>query len=263
MTAPGPEAGAPGARRADFSPPSSPTSAPNGGLKPALLLRDQPRRRRLLKSLLALPILLAFALLLGTLIPRGPAGGAGQGARILVLAGPIHTDLALPLDAATRARFAHLVPHGVPLDDSAAAWLVVGWGGRSFYLETPTWSHLRPGPVLRSLGWDASVLHVTVAGPLDESHPAILPLDLAPDARTRIEDAILATFALTDDGSPIPVASPGYPWPSRFFEAQGGFNLLLGCNTWTAAVLREGGLATGLWTPFPQTLLASLRLHAL
>lgn len=240
-------------------------TAPRAGSPPALPPPDPPlRHRALLKALLVLPAFLALALLLGVLVPRGPAAGpepaAGQGSRLLVLAGPIHTDLALPLDAATRSRFAPLAAHGVPLDDPAAAWLVVGWGGRSFYLETPTWGHLRPGPVLRSLGWDASVLHVTVAGPLDESHPAVLPVEVSPEGRARIEDAILATFAL-QRGEPVPVASPGYPWPSRFFEARGGFNLVLGCNTWTAAMLREGGLATGLWTPLPQSLLASLRLH--
>jgi uncharacterized protein (TIGR02117 family) len=219
------------------------------------------RLRRWAYGLLALVLAVPLALALGLLIPRGTNEGAGQGARLLVLSGLIHTDIALPLDEATRARFAFLEEAGVPIHHPDARWLLLGWGGRSFYLGTPTWADLRPGPVLRSLGGDASVLHVDVAGRIDEAAPGVLPLDLSPEARTRVEDAILATFSRRE-GRTQPIPDAGYGWSDRFFEAEGGFNLLLGCNTWTAEVLRAGGLRTGVWTPLPATLLASLRLHA-
>ncbi len=217
--------------------------------------------RRLLRATAVLAAAVLLVLALGVLVPRPlwpAADGAGQGTRILVLAGPIHTDVALPLDAQTRDRFAFLLP-ALPLDHPGADWLVLGWGGRAFYLETPTWADLRPGPVLRALTLDASVLHADVAGPIPLDHPAVLPLDLSGPGRARLESAILASFA-RQDGAPIP--NETYNGRDRFFEATGRFNLLLGCNTWTASVLRAAGLRTGWWTPLPRTLLASLRLHA-
>jgi uncharacterized protein (TIGR02117 family) len=210
------------------------------------------------------PVLILLALVLGIVLPRPPAGtasGAGPAeTTILVLAGSIHTDIALPLDARTLDRFAFAEAAGVPLRDPRARWLVIGWGGRAFYLETRTWAELRPGPVLRALTLDASALHVDVATEVSLDQPGVLPLRLSGSGRAALEDAILATFARSD-GQPRPIPGEGYGWSDRFFEARGRFNLLLGCNTWTAAMLREAGLTTGWWTPLPSTLLASLRLH--
>ena len=211
------------------------------------------RLRRLLAILLA-PFL---ALALGVLLPRPLLPPVETGAeRILLLAGPIHTDIALPLDARTRERFGFLQEAGVPIGHPGGVWLVVGWGSRAFYLETPTWADLRPSPVLRAATWDDSVLHVDVAGPILLPQEGVLALDLSAEAREGLEQAILATFQSRDA---IPGA--GYGATDRFFEATGGFNLLLGCNTWTGAMLREAGLRTGAWTPLPRTLLWSLRLH--
>lgn len=238
--------------------PSNPALlAPHPGPRPATIRNAVRRTVRILSLLLGAALL---ALALGVLIPRplwSPQDDAGQGDRILLLSGPIHTDIALPLDARSRDRFAFLAP-ALPLDHPGAEWLILGWGGRAFYLETPTWADLRPGPVLRALTLDSSVLHVDLAGPIPADHPAVRPLDLSPEARDRLESAILASFAQAD-GLPIPGHS--YNGRDRFYEARGRFNLLLGCNTWTASMLRAAGLRTGWWTPLPRTLLASLRLH--
>jgi hypothetical protein len=44
----------------------------------------------------------------------------------------------------------------------------------------------------------------------------------------------------------------------RFYEAQGTFNALVGCNVWTATALRSAGLRTGWWNPLPFLLIRSL-----
>ncbi len=55
------------------------------------------------------------------------------------------------------------------------------------------------------------------------------------------------------------IEGAAYGLDDAFFEARGGFNALAGCNTWTAAMLRQGGLTTGWWTPLPQLLDWSVR----
>jgi uncharacterized protein (TIGR02117 family) len=200
----------------------------------------------------------------GTLIPRpflSPAK-ADPAARysILVLSNPIHTDIALQLDDALRKRFAFLNAAGVPVANPGAAYLIFGWGGRSFYLETPHWSDLKPSPVFKALTMDRSVLHVDVAGRIPPNDPAVIALQIDGSGFERLLGFIEASF-LKNNGAPQPVPSAHYGKYDAFFEANGSFNALFGCNTWTAEALRQAGLRTGWWNPLPQSLAWSLELY--
>ncbi|WP_281410673.1 TIGR02117 family protein [Ensifer oleiphilus] len=210
---------------------------------------------------------LVFAVILGAIVPRPllPKAAmaslpAAVGERILILSGPIHTDIAIPLNDETRARFAFAGEAGVPLDHPAARWLIFGWGGRSFYLETPTWSELKPMPVFRALTVDRSVMHVDIAGAIIEPQPSIASVDLERGEFENLMTFIAGSFA-RNGNAVVPVEGFSYGYADRFFEAQGTFNALFGCNTWTARALREAGLQTGFWNPLPSTLGLSLRLH--
>ena len=210
---------------------------------------------------------LILAVVLGTVVPRPllpttatAAVTTAVGERILILSGPIHTDIAIPLNDETRARFDFAGEAGVPLDHPEARWVIFGWGGRSFYLETPTWSDLKPMPVFKALTVDRSVMHVDIAGPIVEPQPSVASVDLDRAAFERLMTFISESFA-RHEGAVVPVEGFSYGYADRFFEAEGPFNVLFGCNTWTARALREAGLQTGLWNPLPSTLGLSLRLH--
>lgn len=211
-------------------------------------------------------ILLVVALATaGTFIPRPliapvEASSAVTTHRILLLSGAIHTDIAIPLDEETRAAFSFLDDPGFPLGHPNAEWLVVGWGGRAFYLETPTWSELKPMPVLRALTIDRSVLHVDLAGHITEPQPAIMAFDIGDEQLARLRNFISDSF-VRDAGEVKPISNAGYGEIDRFFEAEGYFNALFGCNTWTAAALRSAGLRTGLWNPLPQSLRLSVGVY--
>ncbi len=107
------------------------------------------------------------ALLLGTVVPRplfsatSPTPAASTA--VLVLMNPIHTDIAIPLEPQVREDFSFLLDNGQPIDAPGARYLVIGWGGREFYTQTPTWSQLKAGPLLRGLTMDRAVMHVDVA----------------------------------------------------------------------------------------------------
>ncbi|MDR7029490.1 TIGR02117 family protein [Rhizobium rosettiformans] len=209
--------------------------------------------------------MLIILVALGTLLPRplnprAEASLGGETAEILLLANPIHTDIALPVDDEVRAAFADLVPGGLPLDMPGVDYLIIGWGGRSFYIETPTWGDIRPLPVFRALTVDRSVLHASVAGPLDLQHPSVRRIAITEERRRRMITEIRGSF-LREDGMPIAVPGAAYGLDDAFFEARGAFNALVGCNTWTAAMLRSAGIRTGWWTPMPQLLDLSLHLH--
>lgn len=219
---------------------------------------------KLLQWLVSAIALLALLLLLGTIVPRpltAPAEAAVQReTQILLLANPIHTDIALPVDDEVRVAFADLIPAGLPVDMPGVEYLIIGWGGRSFYIETPTWGDIRPLPVLKALTVDRSVLHVSVAGQIDRYHPSVRVLTIPEDGRSRMIEAMRASF-VRDAGGPVPIPGAAYGLDDAFFEAHGAFNAFVGCNTWTAAMLRVAGLRTGWWTPLPQLLDLSIDLH--
>lgn len=218
---------------------------------------------RAIRRIAAAVLLIAAFVAAGTLVPRplrAAADGEAPTHRILVLTNPIHTDIAVPLDDEIRARFSFLEEAGMPISSPAAHWLVFGWGGRAFYLETPTWGDLKPGPVLKALTIDRSVMHVDIGGEVAEPHPAIAAFEVDERGFERLTDFIAESFERAD-GEPIVIAGASYLGTDRFYEARGSFNALVGCNTWTARALREAGLQTGWWNPLPATLAASLRLH--
>lgn len=219
--------------------------------------------KKLLAGLALLILFFVIAGTLGTFIPRplytdtpsNPTEAFPR--RILVLSNPIHTDIAVKLDPDIIAAFGFLEEAGIQLHHPDARWLIFGWGGRAFYLETPTWADLKPMPVLRALTRDQSVMHVDLAGAIDESQTWVTPVTIGDEKLRSMLDFISDSFARSN-GEVTAVGN--YGEFDRFFEAKGGFNALFGCNTWTAQALRTADVKTGLWNPLPQSLALSLKL---
>jgi uncharacterized protein (TIGR02117 family) len=229
-------------------------------------------RARYLRYALGAALLVIAALGFGTVVPRpffmpGPEAAvpdiqaASSPKTVLVLSSAIHTDLALPATPDVVARFAFMAKDGLDPTQPGVAYLIAGWGGRSFYVETPTWSDLKPGPVFSALTLDRSVMHVGLAGKIDRNNPTVTAVELDEESFERMIEAVLSGFSSGDDGKPLVVAGANYGEYDRFYEAEGWFNAIVGCNVWTARMLRQGGLKTGWWTPLPQLLSLSLSLH--
>jgi len=222
---------------------------------------------------LGLIVIIALAVGLGILIPRplfasAPVNTAYAATSVdtprrtvLILSNAIHTDIALPATPDVVERFSFLAANGLDPAQPGVAYIIAGWGGRSFYIETPTWSELKPGPVFKALTVDRSVMHVSVAGPIDRDHASVTAVELDEASFQRMLQAILAGFSSDDGGKPVVIAGANYGMYDLFFEAEGWFNAIVGCNVWTAATLRQGGLKTGWWTPLPRLLSLSMALH--
>lgn len=230
------------------------------------------RKLRGLRFLATLVLLIVVLLGLGTVVPRpllvsAPMAEASdqsvgkQTRTVLMLSSAIHTDLALPVDAEMVERFGFLAADGLDPIIAGARHIVVGWGGRSFYIETPTWSDLKPAPVFKALTIDHSVMHVGLAGEIDPDHASVVTVELDTAAFEQLVHSILASFTRGIGGEPIVVAGGNYGAYDRFYEAEGWFNAAVGCNVWTARMLRRAGLRTGWWTPLPALLTTSLGLH--
>lgn len=209
--------------------------------------------------LIVVPIVLAI---IGAIVPNPfvQSDDAPHTRRIYVVSNPIHTDIAVPIDAETLAAFPFLAEAGLPITHPNARWLLFGWGARSFYLETPSFADIKPGPTLKALTLDSSVMHVDVLAPLPEADPAVMAIDITDGGYARLLSAISTSFTRAD-GRVLPIYDYVLGSSDRFFEGEGSFTAVLGCNTWTARMLRSAGLTTGLWTPLPISLTISLGLY--
>lgn len=201
---------------------------------------------------------------LGTLLPRpflSDVPNEPLTRRILLLSNPIHTDIAIPVDDALLREFDFLSNSGLPLDAPGLEYIIFGWGGRAFYLETPNWSDLKAGPLLKGLTLDQAAMHVSLSGEI-AGGDAATPLTVGEGDYVALLDYIRASFRENEGGQPMLIAGSGYGDYDIFYEAKGRFTALLGCNSWTAAALRAAGLRTGVWNPLPVLLRTSLRLYA-
>jgi uncharacterized protein (TIGR02117 family) len=226
---------------------------------------EEQVRSRFLKILVVGIMLVIASLIIGTITPRPiwqnrATSTADATKQILMLSNPIHTDIAIPVDDAVRAKFGFLPAAGLPISLPEVRFVIFGWGGRAFYSETPTWSELKALPTFKGLTLDSSVMHVEIAGDIDRNDPSVTVVNVTDAGMAALADAIRDSFASGVDG-PVLLAGLSYGQYDAFFEAKGYFNALFGCNTWTAAMLRQAGISTGWWEPLPILLRMSLQLH--
>ncbi len=218
--------------------------------------------RRVALSALALG---AFAII-SAFVPRPlfpVEAGTSDSVEIFVAANPIHSDIIIPFDDAARAEFAFLkAGNGAKwFDNSNVRYISFGRGGRAFYIETPNWSDLKAIPLLKGLTLDVATLHVEPLGEIVRDNPSVTQLTISAAGLASLQKEIRASFTKGINDAPILIAGKFYGEFDDFYEANGYFNALLGCNTWTAQMLRVAGLRTGVWNPLPQSLRLSLKLY--
>ena len=125
-----------------------------------------------------------------------------------------------------------------------------GWGDRRFFLETATWSDLRPSIAFQAMFWlGTSAMHVElVYEPTGEFPTGKLSLTRA--QYTNLCEYIRASLRRDEHGAVIRIDALGYGETDCFYEATGRYSLINTCNEWIGAGLRRIGSRTGLWTPF-------------
>ncbi len=213
--------------------------------------------RHTLVCLLA-PVLIAGLWLLAALglgaIPSGPTKPpASEGVEIALLSNGWHVDLALPVKAEGIDWSADF-----PASDTASAgtspWILLGWGDRDFYLETPQLSDLKPGTAFNALlGRGPAVLHVVHLERLDEG-PRLRRLKIGPETYQALAARLKDSARRDPAGRTILIPNQGFGHADAFYEAKGHYSPLVTCNEWLAAHLRAEGLPVGVWAPLPSGL---------
>lgn len=122
-----------------------------------------------------------------------------------------------------------------------APFLAFGWGDREYYpAEAVTLGRTLRAALLPT----AAVMHVAPRSRPPAPGPGreVLRLALTEAGMERLVAAIAGDIERAPDGRAAPVA-PGLSPGSAFYPARGRFHLFNTCNTWTARMLRAGGIA--------------------
>jgi uncharacterized protein (TIGR02117 family) len=132
-------------------------------------------------------------------------------------------------------------------------YLEVGWGDRKFYtapkpdVAMALDAVLAPGP---------SVLHIAgLNSPIEAALPwsALVRVPCTRQERARLCRALGESFEPDSEGGATTVGRGLYGRTSRFYAARGRYHLFNTCDTWTARMMRAGGLGaeiglTGTWS---------------
>ena len=124
---------------------------------------------------------------------------------------------------------------------SSAAFIEFGWGDRVYYPAQEKTLSMTLGAALTAT---PAVMHMAglarAPGLLDADSEAVR-VALTEGGFRHLVRAIAGEFERPEGGSAEPILPGLYPG-SHFYDAHGTFHLLNTCNTWTARMLRAGGV---------------------
>jgi len=190
-----------------------------------------PAARRVAR--IAPPALACALLLNGCTPPVGDVAPPGPDVIYAIDRG-WHTDIGLPVEemggrlGSLQQRF------------PGVRFLTFGFGERQYLLSR----RATLGEMLSALLPSQSALLVTALIATPEAAfgaQHVVVLHVTTDGMARIEAAIWQELETTPDGTPKLLADGPYPG-SMFFAARGTYDAFDTCNTWTAQMLRAGGL---------------------
>lgn len=156
------------------------------------------------------------------------------GAVVYVIDRGWHTDVGLP--AAEIAGPLATLERSFP----GVRFLTFGFGERRFLLSR----RATLGGMLRALLPSRSALLMTALRATPEAafgRQHVVALHVSRTGLQRIEARVWQELEHSPDGAPVLLAAGPYPG-SAYYAARSTYDAFMTCNTWTAAVLRSGGL---------------------
>lgn len=178
-----------------------------------------------------------------------------QGIDIYVISSPVHADLVIPWRDAKMDWNTFLPSGDFPSPPGRATHAAIGWGDRSFYLHTPTWSDLTLERVIPALCWPTETcLHVEWLT-ADELPADARRVRLSAEQYARLVDYVRQAFVTDEAGRPVLIRGFHFGPQDAFYVARGSYTAVRTCNTWIGDGLATAGVRVGWYTPWPRTVL--------
>lgn len=175
----------------------------------------------------------------------------GQGVEIQLVSNGVHVDFVLPVSTRVMDWESRFPRASFPAVGSGPQHILVGWGNREFYLETPTWADLKVSTALRAVFWPSpTVVHVQyVRGPFEED-ATCRSVRISEAAYGELCAFVEEAFRRDRAGGFQLIPGRGYGPTDNFYEGTGSYHAFNTCNSWTMRGLKRTGVRTALWSPF-------------
>jgi len=203
----------------------------------------------LLGAILLTYLLIGVVLSLWPVPPKYTFKGS-RPVEIYIVSNGIHADFTVPFHNALQDWL-----YVIDLKDygnaSKPSFISFGWGDAGFFLETPTWSHLKVSNVLRAVLWDTpSLVHVSLVYGTPRPGPHVRKVALTAVQYQMLTQYILKTFERDDQNRVQLLDHPGYGPHDRFYRSPLHYNGIQTCNVWVNQGLKKIGVPTAVWSPF-------------
>lgn len=205
---------------------------------------------RFFAVILSLIVIYVIAVLLLPIIPvqKKPTTEIAD-VPIYIYTNGVHTDLVMPIQSKTLDWSDKLPFRNTKSQQTDFDYVGIGWGDKGFYLDTPTWSQLKPTTAFYAAFWlGESAMHCTFYKAMQEGADCkkIMLTQTQYQALTNFVDA---KFDKNANGKNILIPTKAvYGDNDSFYEAQGSYSFLNTCNTWTNNALKIAGQKAALWT---------------
>lgn len=170
---------------------------------------------------------------------------------IYILTNGVHTDLVVPIKNPLVNWSKIISFNDTRQKDSLMQFVALGWGDKSFYLETPNWSDLKFRVAFNAaFGLSTTAIHATFYKNLRENE-SCKKITISQQQYALLCNYLLKSFKLDNQGKAINIpTTANYGNTDAFYEAKGTYNLFFTCNTWANKALKTSKLKCCVWTIF-------------
>lgn len=207
-----------------------------------------------LKTLGIILAIVALYVILSLLIPFIGVSAKDDGEKkeipIYIYTNGVHTDIVMPVkndlqDWSTKIPFANITSKRTDYQ-----YIGIGWGDKGFYLDTPTWADLKFSTAFKAAFWlSESAMHCTYYNTMKEGDDCKMMM-ISRSQYKKLIQFVEDKFDKDKNGNFILIPTNAvYSDNDAFYDANGSYNFLYTCNTWTNDALKASGQKAALWTP--------------
>lgn len=204
----------------------------------------------MLGSAILLYVLSTFILSRITVKGRNNAGAKIQ---IFLMKSGVHTDFILPVSNSIKDWRQEFPLANTGFKDSSSKLVSIGWGDKTFYMNTPTWADLSLKTALTvPFGLGPSAIHATYYQQLLDDRP-IIRLHVTEKQYRKLVRYIEHTLERDAKGQTkyIKATMPGVVTGNdAYYAAKGRYSIFFTCNSWVNSGLKACQQKACYWTAF-------------
>lgn len=192
----------------------------------------------------------------GEAIPTGEIPNKGD-IPIYVRSNGIHTELILP--AVTKVmdwkEFIATEDFG---DSISYEYLVMGWGDKGFFMNTPQWSDLTAKTTASALFLPTSTAMHVAYRDIPVENAECIKLMITQKQYSDICNFAKESFVKKDARAEL-IPNKGYGVSDNFYEAKNSYHLFRTCNSWTSNAMKRAGIRTSALAVFPNAVMSHFK----